>query len=887
MDNLPGTGSAPVDQNPKFPHNSQPTEKEAITILARPTTARPQRPWASLMMIGMLLLILFPRMTVAQPKASQSAGDLAAADDILDDALNSELADLATIEQSLKRWEALKASTIEEIETYRVQNAAHRNMMLALMPSVEDLQADLNENRLAIQSLSGRIAEFEKIGVIATQKMAQLSDRLDIAERQMADLKGQRLSEADRHPLKKKLDTILDMLRTKKRQGEQFLRSFNTISKQLNDLFTELTETGNQIEKRLRQQAQSNLFQKTHTPFSRLRINSLSADYASTKSRMKAILKAGFWKAQWVNIKRSGSVTQSVFLILFAVAVTFRRKIRRYFRRAERRMKSASWRNRRLGLYLLRRSFVLICALLLLWLYDRLRLPHINFSFARFLNQSVLTLLFTRWGIDFTQRYWKPTGSPLQSFVRKRLLFLVRMLRILGITYFLFVCLIGNESLLVWMLRLSTEGVLLVWMLSFWRHMKAAGILLPSRQEAPLTHRALLVVALWLSYLVAGGALLLELTGYHILAGYWLASWSGTQMLGLWAFIGWQSIQEWSTTRKATSPSEGTTAPAAVAAPVGWFMIQMARLFWLTTVLAGGLLVWSSTNFMIAALKQIFSLDFSVGSLSFSVKGLLLAVIIVCLTHMATRIGRRLLGEKVLDARNFERGLKDSIITISSYVIWAVGLILALGLLGVNATSLAVVFGALSIGIGFGLQNIFNNFISGLILLFERPIQVGDYVEINGMWAEVKRINVRATIVQTFDNATVIIPNSDFISQQVTNWSFKDQRMRRHVDVGVAYGSDIELVRSTLLEIADGVPQILKVPSPDVLFLDHGDSALVFRLRYWTHVDNYFSTSTDIRFKLDERFRERGIEIAFPQRDLHIRSADPGIFSADTPASGE
>jgi small-conductance mechanosensitive channel len=232
----------------------------------------------------------------------------------------------------------------------------------------------------------------------------------------------------------------------------------------------------------------------------------------------------------------------------------------------------------------------------------------------------------------------------------------------------------------------------------------------------------------------------------------------------------------------------------------------------------------------------------------------------------------------VLDARNFERGLKDSIITITTYVFWGLGLILALGVLGVNATSLAVVFGALSIGIGFGLQNIFNNFISGLILLFERPIQVGDYVEVNGVWAEVKKINVRSTIVQTFDNSTVIIPNSDFISQQVTNWSFKDPRMRRHVDVGVAYGSDIELVRKTLLDIAANTTDILNYPLPDVLFLDHGDSALIFRLRFWTHVDKYFSTTTDVRFQLDRRFRELNIEIAFPQRDIHIRSAESSVF---------
>ena len=145
-------------------------------------------------------------------------------------------------------------------------------------------------------------------------------------------------------------------------------------------------------------------------------------------------------------------------------------------------------------------------------------------------------------------------------------------------------------------------------------------------------------------------------------------------------------------------------------------------------------------------------------------------------------------------------------------------------------------------------------------------------MEIQGVWGTVKKINVRATLVQTFDNASLIIPNSEFISSQVTNWSFKEPSLRRKVSVGVAYGSDIERVRQTLLEIVNQTKNVLKKPKPDVIFDDHGDSALIFILRYWTTIDYYYTTSTDIRFAMDRLFRERNIEIAFPQRDLHIRS---------------
>jgi small-conductance mechanosensitive channel len=201
------------------------------------------------------------------------------------------------------------------------------------------------------------------------------------------------------------------------------------------------------------------------------------------------------------------------------------------------------------------------------------------------------------------------------------------------------------------------------------------------------------------------------------------------------------------------------------------------------------------------------------------------------------------------------------------------GVLVAVNAFGVGGTSLTLAFGALSIGLGFGLQNIFNNFISGIILLFERPIQVGDAVEINGTWAEVKKINFRSTVVQTYDNASLIIPNSEFISSQVTNWSFRDLSLRIKISVGVAYGSDTELVRSSLLEIADRTAKVLPYPRPDVLFTDFGDSALIFVLRVWTDVNSMLAVGTAIRFEIDRVFRERNIEIAFPQRDIHIRSS--------------
>jgi len=238
--------------------------------------------------------------------------------------------------------------------------------------------------------------------------------------------------------------------------------------------------------------------------------------------------------------------------------------------------------------------------------------------------------------------------------------------------------------------------------------------------------------------------------------------------------------------------------------------------------------------------------------------------------------------KNILQQSGMEEGLQDSVVTISVYVIWSAGILFALNAVGFTATSLTVVLGALGIGLGFGLQAIFNNFISGIILLFERPIQVGDVIEVKGIWARVKEINVRSTIVQTLDNASLIIPNADLISSQVTNWSFKDKRLRRNVEIGVAYGSDVELVRNTLLEVAEKTPRVLKLPKPDVIFKHFGDNALIFLLQFWTRVEYFNAVESDVRFEIDRLFRERNIEIAFPQCDIRIRS---GLTIPEGPAS--
>ena len=197
------------------------------------------------------------------------------------------------------------------------------------------------------------------------------------------------------------------------------------------------------------------------------------------------------------------------------------------------------------------------------------------------------------------------------------------------------------------------------------------------------------------------------------------------------------------------------------------------------------------------------------------------------------------------------------------------------GIIYFRDPNLTILGGALGVGIGFGLQAIVNNFASGLILLFERPIRVNDYIVLGELWAEVKKIGLRSTVVKTFDGSEIVIPNSDLITNQVTNWTLSERHMRLRIQVGVAYGSDVTRVTETLRECATAGPKVRRIPEPRVLFQNFGESSLDFELRVWiSDVDDMMTVASDLRYEIDRRFREAKIEISFPQRDLHIRSVE-------------
>ena len=257
-----------------------------------------------------------------------------------------------------------------------------------------------------------------------------------------------------------------------------------------------------------------------------------------------------------------------------------------------------------------------------------------------------------------------------------------------------------------------------------------------------------------------------------------------------------------------------------------------------------------------------------------------LAVVVVALFYVTGKI-KNWVVERLLSGSHVDVGVRHAVGAIVRYVVVSLGLIVILQTAGINLSTLTVLFGALGVGVGFGLQSITNNFVSGIILLLERPIKVGDRIEVGEVHGDVVNISPRATTIVTNDNIAIIVPNADFISSKVVNWSYTNRDVRFNFPVGVSYSSDPEQVRIILLDVARAHPGVLKEPPPTVLFHEFGESSLNFILRVWTRE---FATipgvlRSELNLAISRAFKERGIEIPFPQRDLHIRS---GVLSIKT-----
>lgn len=269
--------------------------------------------------------------------------------------------------------------------------------------------------------------------------------------------------------------------------------------------------------------------------------------------------------------------------------------------------------------------------------------------------------------------------------------------------------------------------------------------------------------------------------------------------------------------------------------------------------------------------KGFFTTELEIGSLSISLANIFLFILILILTYLLASFTKNIVEKEILQSIKLPRGVPAAISMVLRIFFVAVGVVFAISAAGIDMSNFGMIAGALGVGIGFGLQNIVQNFISGLILIFERPIQVGDTVEVDTLIGKVKDIGVRASNVITYDGAEVVVPNSNLVANNLINWTLSDSRKRIELNVGTAYGSNPNEVLEILKDVAKNHPNVVKTPAPMALFDGFGDSSLDFRLLFWVSFEFGLVTKSDVAIGIYNKFAEHNIEIPFPQIDLHVK----------------
>jgi small-conductance mechanosensitive channel len=301
----------------------------------------------------------------------------------------------------------------------------------------------------------------------------------------------------------------------------------------------------------------------------------------------------------------------------------------------------------------------------------------------------------------------------------------------------------------------------------------------------------------------------------------------------------------------------------------------------------GAILFWASVSLsMMGVIGDISDAAFSIlklrwklGAAEISIQDLAIFFTVFISAAIFSRMLRFILTEEIFPRIRLPRGVSGAVDVLCRYGVLLLGFLIALAAAGVDFSKVTLLISALGVGIGFGLQNLVNNFVSGLILVFEHPVQVGDHVELGSLFGQVHKIGFRASILRTPDGADVIVPNSELIGSRVINWSLTDQLRRISVPVSVAYGTSPDQVRDVLIETAKQHSWVLAAPAPLVIFDRFADSALNFTLLCWTSVETWFLTRSELTIAINNAFKESGIEIPFPQQDVHIHW--PGSASTE------
>jgi potassium-dependent mechanosensitive channel len=848
--------------------------------------SNPWRQSVAAVIFCFMLLLLTSLTLFAAESSSDEAGPYEDLEKSFQRVLDIEREKHERLAAGLESAKVFEAEIGQSLDNDLLQISTYRNQLF--VPSIQ--VNDLKEMARGISAVSGRLAQNirdaeERLASVRRNR-AEALELIALYEKQQGITREQEIPSASRRRLNDLLKGIMKQLRDNEKQIDAIDLIYSGQIARLKEMQAEFAGLAGRVTKKIDEETVQAVFHRDVSPVFRFVRGEWQIAAAAARDNLSRLFSADSRPEaagrQWRSYLSEALTVLIILGIMAASLIYLGRRCGRL--RADCHPDMQFWQ--RLILTLIQRSLPIAAAILFFHIYlihMEYRLPALHFFFPLLIRLLSLWLV-VQWGLILIRMVRREITDTSYDGAMQSLKRLLQGILVFGILHALVEWVICQNCIAPISLRLMGEIVFFVWTVLF---VRAIGhrLPLPGTAARPWIEsvRSLLVLSV---YVIASAGLVFELAGYGGLAALWYLSWGKTAVVLFWAFLFFRVLREFETggaarkteTEAPVDAAAGTDAAGQGPDPVRWAVIRLARLMLTILVLICLPMAWGAEKTFPADLFEVLNYQIRFGDVEINTMGFIYAVLVLFVVNIFSVILQGLLRNKIFSQTKMEEGLKLSITRISTYILWIIGILMALRIIGISSTSLAVIFGALGIGIGFGLQHIVGNFISGIVLLFERPMQVGDVIELDGTWGVVKEINVRSTHLKTYDNSDLMVPNSDFISQRVINWSFRDPKVRRTVTVGVAYGSDIAQVKEILLDIANTNSRVYRHPAPDALFADFGDSALIFNLRVWVHIEYMLSVESDIRCEIDRRFREANITIPFPQRDLYIKEVrDSGV----------
>jgi len=735
-----------------------------------------------------------------------------------------------------------------------------------------NLQDTFRKFHIAFEVLDNQLESLTKIQQNFIEYKAITAEQYSVVQKKRVEFQASNADISTSRSIKSNLNKLQKVIKIKLELATKLANFYNNEIENLKPIQKNYSALINRYTKKLTKQKNRDLFHRNLNVLSTYNQDQLSRSLNTFIHQGNSLFSIKLWISKVKLIQKSNPFETISFTLLLIIVIAVCWRFKRFLVRLESGDFFKKYPSIVFPSLLLKNSIFLFGMTVYLYTYVQVQYFSLISGFVHIFIDVLITWLFTRWGLLLLDN-WNEDKVQIPPKHKKQLKFVLLFIRWNVIGFLLIRWGFLENKFIPVVSRLPLEIVLVGVCLYFWKTYHQTE---KRGTEPSLKSSSYLIGFTWISYSIVFAGLLFELTGYGNLAVFWYQGWGKTLIASMWATFILLIVREISSILKTEKESEDDVGSVAHY-QLRWFSIRLIQLIGPIMLMVILIMIWGGRDTVMSNTHFILTYRFSMGKMGFSLMSMIYAILILLGTHAISRLWRKIFQNRFLHDSRIEPGVQDSVTTITVYVIWVFGIMFAMNAFGLDPTTLVVVFGALGIGLGFGLQNIFNNFMSGLILLFERPIQVGDDIELNGVWATVKKINVRSTLVQTYDNASLIIPNSDLINNQVTNWSFKDKRLRRDISIGIAYGSDIVLAKKLLLEVANSKMRVLRYPEPEVLFRDFGDSALVFKLRFWSLVDYFIQVESELRFDIDEIFNKNNIVIAFPQKDVHLHMVDSKV----------